>query len=183
MEYGLIKSRSIELNEDGEKKVMLLELEVSEEDDLQEVEMVSQAGEDYNPPDSSKAYFIRLSDSFGIVFAVDDGIEPDETIEQGEREIYSSDSGERKAKIRLKKDQSIVLNDGTDFAIQFTAMQTAFDTLKQELNALIQNYNTFITHTHVITAPTQQSGPPVPAPPGVPATADMSSSKVEKVNL
>ena len=76
-----------------------------------------------------------------------------------------------------------VIQAGTDYAVQFTAMKTAFDNLKNELNALVTAYN---AHTHITTA-TAGIGPPgVVAPTtstGTPPAASMDSAKVDEVRL
>lgn len=67
----------------------------------------------------------------------------------------------------------IELNGKTDWAIKFTAMQTAFNLLKTELNAFITIFN---AHTHAgVTTGAGVSG--TTATPGTSATADMSSAK------
>jgi len=77
-----------------------------------------------------------------------------------------------------------VVQDGTDYAVQFTAMKAAFDQLKNELNALVTAYN---AHIHITTATVGASATPgVIAPTtstGTPPTADMAGAKVADVRL
>lgn len=77
-----------------------------------------------------------------------------------------------------------VLQDGTDYAVQFTALKTAFDTLKSELNALVTAYN---AHVHITTATVGATPTPgVIAPTtstGTPPVASMDGAKVAAVRL
>lgn len=77
-----------------------------------------------------------------------------------------------------------VIQDGTDYAVQYTAMKSAFDTLKSELNALVTAYN---AHIHITTATVGATPTPgVIAPTlstGTPPTADMSGAQVSDVRL
>jgi hypothetical protein len=74
-----------------------------------------------------------------------------------------------------------VLQDGSDYAIQFTAMQTAFDTLKSELNTLV---TTFTAHTHpYVDTPVGAAVTSPTTTPGVAPAASMASAKVTDVRL
>jgi hypothetical protein len=76
-----------------------------------------------------------------------------------------------------------VFHGGSDTAVAYTDMKSAFDTLKTDLNSLITAYN---AHIHITTA-TVSAGPPgVLAPTtstGTPTTADMSGAEVATVKL
>jgi hypothetical protein len=76
----------------------------------------------------------------------------------------------------------IELNGNTNFAVKFTEMQLAFNTLKTELNNFIAAYN---THIHITTATIGASATPGVISPtvsqAVPATADMTNAKNLKV--
>ena len=72
------------------------------------------------------------------------------------------------ALIKLNTNGDIILNDSTDFAVAYTDLKAAFDTLKAEVNALITVYNAHTSH---------------PPGNGVPAVADMSGAKVPTVKV
>lgn len=82
------------------------------------------------------------------------------------------------------KGTETVMHDGTDWAVQFTEMKSAFDTLKSDFNSLVTAYN---AHIHITTATVGASPTPgVIAPTtstGTPSTADMANAKVEEVRL
>lgn len=71
-----------------------------------------------------------------------------------------------------------VIQNGTDYAVQYTALKSAFDTLKSDFNTFVTTvYN---LHNH----PTAPVGPvSVPSLPGTSSSADMSGSKVNDVRL
>lgn len=69
--------------------------------------------------------------------------------------------------ITLTSTGDIVLNGDSDFAVAFTDMKAAFDTLVSDFN----------THMH----PTAALGSP--SPPVAPTTADMSGAKVDTVKV
>lgn len=108
----------------------------------------------------------------------------DESIDEGETLIYSMlEDGTIKSKIYLNKSGEIVANDGTDYAVKYNELKTAFDKLKSDFNSLVSLYN---AHIHAIPGvmlggPGTASSPTVST--GSPSTADMSNSKVEKVRL
>lgn len=76
----------------------------------------------------------------------------------------------------------VKLMDGTDFAVQYTALKSAFDTLKTDVNNLITAYN---SHIHITTATVGATAVPGVISPtvstGISSTADMSGSKIDKV--
>lgn len=76
-----------------------------------------------------------------------------------------------------------ILQDGTDYAVQFTAMKTAFDTLRGEYDDFVK---VFLAHMHATAAvgPPVAPTPPIPPLAGpVPSSAEMDSAKIEDVRL
>lgn len=77
-----------------------------------------------------------------------------------------------------------ILQDGTDYAVQFTEMESAFNDLKNELNSLVTAYN---AHIHITTATVGATPTPgVIAPTtstGTPPVATMAAAKIEDVRL
>jgi len=75
------------------------------------------------------------------------------------------------------------LNGGTDWAVQYTALKSAFDTLVTDVNNLVTAYN---AHIHITTATVGVGPPGVIAPTtstGTPTTADMTSSKIADLKV
>lgn len=161
LQTGVIKGREIAKNRDGGRDVLLLQVELTDKDDVQTVELLQGAGDQYNPPDDSKVLVISNGAAYKIAIAIDDLVAL--SIEVGERAIRAVLDGAVKSSLLCKVDGNLVLNEGTDFAIQFTAMKVAFDQLVSDHNA----------HFH----------PSNGAPPTTPTTADMSGAKIDKVRL
>lgn len=168
LETGTITGRAIALNKDATRPTTILQVVVSGPDDVQSVELQSFAGEDYQPPNGSRVFIADVSDTFRVALVVDDGIEPAADLSPGERELYSSAGGVRKAKIRLLADGTIKVNDGTDYAV-------AFNDLKTEFNKLNTAFN---THTHVCAAPGVASATGLPQ-----SAANIDLAKVSTVRL
>jgi phage gp45-like len=178
IEIGTVNGQEIERDNDAENNTLVLRLEIIE-DDVQNVEMYRQPGDYSNPPEEAQALIIPVSEDYKLAIAFDDNVEPDSTIEPGEKLLYSSENGQVKALIQLKKDGSIGINtqDQNDFAVRYNQLQVAFDELKQNFNDLITLFNAHV-HSGVTTGP-GSSGPP--ASPGTPSSADITKSKIENV--
>jgi hypothetical protein len=66
--------------------------------------------------------------------AVSDDLAPE--VDPGEREIYSTDNPatEKKARIKLGSDSVVTINQGTDFAVRYSALEAAFNQLKSDFD-------------------------------------------------
>ena len=170
MSLGLVTGSEIKKNKDADEKSLLLKVELTDPEDIQTIEFFMGCGEDCNPPDGSRITFIKAGNSYKIAVALDDGSEPDSSLEKGEREIYSTDNGgARKATHRLKKDSTHVFNGGEDWAVRFSELETAF-------NELQDRFNTF-ADTYVPGGPTAVGLPPK----AIASFADISKAKVEEI--
>ena len=178
MQIGKITGREIRTNRDGGNDVVLLQVEVSDSDDIQTAELYRGAGVDCNPPDGSTVVLLGAGPAWQIAIAVNDNVTPD-GLDEAVYEIYASSSGSKTAKINLDPGGDVMINDGSDWAVQYTALKSAFDTLKGDFNNLVTAYNAHV-HTGVTAGPAS-SGPP--AAPGVSSTADMSSSKINSIKV
>lgn len=168
IDIGIIKGRTIGLNKTGDKQRVLLQVEVMGED-IRTIELMSQPGEDFNPANNCRVLIIPVSDSYQLAIAGSDDLTPG--LQPGEKEIYSTDNPVtiKKAKIKFGTDGKLTLNGGTDFAVRFSALETAFNQLKSDYDL----------HTHLYSP-----GPSAPAPtaaPAAPSTADISGAKIDEV--
>lgn len=161
IQTGIIKGRKTGSNRDGGRDVLLLQVELTAADDVQTVELMQGAGDQYNPPDGSKVLVISNGQAYKIAIAVDDLTAL--SIEIGERAIRAVLDGTVKSSLLCKTDGNLVLNNGSDFAVQFSAMKTAFDSFVTDHN----------NHSHASDG----------VPPSSPSTADMASAKVDQVRL
>jgi len=88
----------------------------------------------------------------------------------GEKRLYSRDSGRNiKAIIFLKEDGSIEINNGSDFAVRFSALETAFNELQAKFN----------THVH----PGVTAGSASTAVTGSQSIGDISLSKIDEIKV
>jgi hypothetical protein len=163
---GIVTGRRIDKNRDGDKNVLILQVELIEGEDVRSIEIFSSS--DFNPANGTRVYICDVSDSYQVAVATSDGLAPES--EPGEIEIYSTDNPvtAKQARIYLNKDGEIILNQGSDFAVRFSALETAFNQLKSDYDA----------HTH----------PYVDTPIGAsttsattPSTADISGAKIEEI--
>ena len=175
---GKVVGNSIGKNQDGDTDVRLLTVELSDGDDLQTVEYYDDGGRDYLPPNGAEVVVLDISPSHRIAIAVDDL--QVQTLAAGEVEVYSLDTAgtAKAAKVKLDNDGVVTINDGEDFAVQFSALKGAFDKLKGDLNTFIGIFN---GHTHV--APSGGGTTEGPSAPGVDSAADMSGAKIEGIKV
>lgn len=131
---GKITGRTITTNRDGTNLRVMLQVQMTNPDDIQTVEYVSLPGQDENPIDGSRVYILEVGDSYKIAFAVDDGQAPG--MATGEKRVYSvSDAGAVQAFIKLLKTGIIEINGDADFAVRFNALDTALQLMLTALNA------------------------------------------------
>lgn len=166
---GFITGQSIGKNRDGENDVRLLQVEITEPDDVQEVQQVTWSGEDNAPSNGDMVVIIEISETYKIAIGVNDTIIP--SVATGERKIYSQDGGAVKAYAYFKNNGNIQLNGSGDFAVRFTALETAYDELQSK-------WNTFAA-AYVPGGPAVQGLPPTAGA----STGDISLSKVDTVEL
>jgi|GEM_PF-6606063 len=86
------------------------------------------------------------------------------------------------AKLEIKADGNIILNEGTKTAVRFEDLKSGFDTLRSELNTFI---GVFTSHFHPVTVDpiTGKGASEITATPGVPAVASIDTSKSPKIKL
>ena len=165
--YGRVVGREVRSNRDGLTEKLMLQVEISDPDDIQSVQLMNMAGEDTNPPDDAKVLVASIGPAFKVAFVTDDDIVP--TMDIGERKMYSIDAGAIAAFINLLAGGDIELNGNADWAVAFTDLKTAFDQFVSDFNA----------HTHSgVTTGVGVSGAPV-----TPTAADMTGARVDNVRL
>lgn len=134
VKIGTITGREIRPNRDGTTDRLMLQVQMTNADDIQTVEYVSLPGQDENPINGSRVYIIEVGPSYKIGIAVDDGVTP--AMDTGEKRLYSlSDAGVIQAFINLLKSGIIEVNGNADFAIRFNALDTALQNMLTALNA------------------------------------------------
>ena len=169
VKIGKVTGRELGKNRDGSKKVILLQVEISDPDDVQTVELVDAAGEMSNPPTGSDVVMVSVGSAYKIAVAVGDGIEND--LDVGDKQIHATASGAVVSYVKCVNDGQIELNGTGDFGVRFLALEIAFNQLKADHNG----------HSH---AYIPGSGSPTStAAPAAPSTADISPAKIDTVEV
>ena len=142
-----------------------------EESDVQDnVERIQNYGITSNPPRGSETVVVNIGGNkdHTVAIVTDSGEFRIQSLESGEVCIYSRFG----QKILLSNTGDIVINDGTDSAVGFTALKTGIDLLKTQLNAFITVYNSHVA------IPAND-----PAKIAIVATASIDASEVPEVKL
>jgi len=132
---GTVTGRELLQNRDGDRSVLMLQVQITDERDIQSVQLVTLSGDDSNPPDGSQVYIIDFGPAFKVAVAVDDLIEPSAT--PGEKKIYSTSGGSIQAFINLLTSGIIELNGNNDNAVRFNALDTQLQLFITALNAVL----------------------------------------------
>lgn len=183
MDFGVIQSVAIATNLESGENVRLAQVNLEGEDTVT-VELPFSQGDEVVPEVGDTVYFSEVDSGMLIGMYIQSGIPVDDSLGEGDRELFSKSGANRMAKMRLKNDGVIVLNDGDDFAVRFTKLESAINDL---VNILSGNSTKLSTHIHLPTGPGLITGPPL-SPTQVPVelesvTADISAAKVEEVML
>lgn len=75
-------------------------------------------------------------------------------------------------------DIGITVNDGEDYAVRYSELETAYNDLKQTVNDLITAYN---SHTHVLTLSSGTGTAASTATTATESTGDITGAKVEEI--
>ena len=130
---GTITGREVTTNRDGTTQRLMLQVQMSNPDDIQTVEYVPLPGTDANPINGAKVFILEVGPGYLIAIGADDGVTP--SAATGEKFLYSVDSdGVVQALLKLLKSGIIEVNGNTDFAIRFNALDTALQSMLTALN-------------------------------------------------
>lgn len=173
---GIVTGREFRKNRDGENNRLLLQVQITDADDVHTVEYMSPPGEDSNPPDGAKVLIIDVGRAYKVAIAADDNVQP--SMGEGEKKLYSISDGAIAAFINFLASGIIEINGNGDFAVRYNELETGFNQLKTDFNSFVTSvYN---IHSHP-TAPTGPISPPSAS--GSSSAADISAAKVDEVKL
>lgn len=88
---GTVTGSQITINRDGDQPVVMLQANLTDDNDTQSIEYVPQPGEDVTPADGTEVIVLEISKGYKIAIAGDDRITP--TMGKGEKKIYSVNNG------------------------------------------------------------------------------------------
>lgn len=117
-EIGTVTGWELRKNKDGSAPVRLLQVVMSDPEDVQTVEWMGKQGEDDGIVLGSTV-LINIVGSTKFAFAVDDNIDPEAT--DGEKILYSIDGGAKSATATLRKNGDIELESKTGAQATFKA--------------------------------------------------------------
>jgi hypothetical protein len=146
--------------------------------DTQTMDQVAPFGVDANPIKDMVAVYAPTSEKGETV--VIGYINKNQVAGPGEHRLFSVDAnGEVKFFIWLKSDGTLQIGGDTKNLVRYQELESAFNSLKQSHNELV---NAFNTHMHA----TAGTGPPsIPTPgsgiPAQPADADITPAKIEEI--
>ena len=167
---GTITGQEIKKNRDGSIAVRLLQVQISNESDIQTVQYMSVPGEDTAPINGDKVQIFRIGSAFQFAVAVEDQNNV-ASVAVGGKRLFSRDSaGAVKAFIELLTSGVLHLNGSAYSAVRFEELQTAFDQLKADFDA----------HTHLY-AP--GPGTPTQTAATIASTADITPAESDTVKL
>jgi hypothetical protein len=182
MIVGKITGREIRKNRDGSRDVILLQVVVNDPQDVQTVQLMSQAGEKHYPRSGDEVVIDEVGKSWKMGMAVDDRIGPDGSSEDGDWEAYSYNASGRLGRLQLNQDGELVIHDGTNHAVQYEALKKEFDSLQKTVNDLIFAYN---SHIHITTATVGAGPTPGVISPtvstGTTSTADITNVEIDEI--
>lgn len=158
---GTVRGYEVKKNRDSGQNVLMLQVEISGPEDIQSVEYMSHAGDDHIPPKGSIVTVLQAGKSWKIAIASNDTADFDGSLNEGDRILYSKDAA---SYIKILSDGTIEINGNADFAVSWTDLNTALQTLVTNINTLFG---------------TKLDGGGTAGT----LTLDLSSSKIEEVKL
>lgn len=177
-ETGTITGFDIGKNKDGTQNVLLLQVVISDPDDVQTVEYMASFGSNKIPNIGARVDIINPTESWKKAVLSNDGLDFDSSLDEAEKLEYSlkkvGDDYVMAAFIKWLNTGVLEINGKNDFAVRFLQLEIAFNQLKSDHD----------THTHPIPIEALAVNPigttPVANPVSA-STADISPAKVDKV--
>lgn len=108
---GIVVGRKTEKNMDGNVPVRILQVMITDMNDVQSVQLLGQAGEECNPPDGSLVLVNATGEAFKLTAGTADTIEP--VLAVGGKRIYSTniENDTVMAQVRLDPDGKITVSN------------------------------------------------------------------------
>lgn len=150
-----------------------------------EPEVFAQHGFVSRPSKATRGFCLQFGNTLLSLCAYTYGIEP--PANGGAVKMYSTDAdGVEQGNHLIDSDGTHTINGGTDFAVRFSKLETAFNELKGKYNALVTAYN---SHVHIVSGAADPSTHVVTGTAaatvsqGSSSTADISLAKVEEIKI
>lgn len=185
MDFGTIESITIGKNLDTGEDVRLAQVNLIGEDTVT-VELPFPEGDEFAPATGDKVFYEEADSGYLVARCIQSAVPVDSSLGEGERELFSRSSSARQAKLRLKNNGELVLNEGNDYAVKFEKLEAALDLLASKVDT---NFKQLKAHSHVSGVVGGPTGPPMSDPGAsipviiVVIDSDISTAKVPKVRL
>lgn len=180
MEFGTIESIEVGVNLDTGENVRIAQVNIIGEDTVT-VELPFPEGDEFAPAVGDTVYYEEVDSGFLVARCIQSVVPVDSSLASGERELFSRDGTDRKAKLRLKKNGEIVLNVGDDYAVKFDKLDDALQFFMTSLNTVLK---LVYAHVHPLNIPGNMT---LTSPTLTTITNDLelnaSAAKVEKVRV
>lgn len=178
MTHGIIQSSAIAIGKMWSTARRMLVVEIGEPAHTRDAEWVDAVNTESGPVDGLVVEVDDSDPSWLRVNLMSSDLVPE--VKAGEYQIFSTDStgSTRLARVACNSKSEVVLNEGGDYAVQFTALKEAFKELQDQHNALLDILATWITAAGEAAAPIT-FGPVAPCL----SIADINTCKVAKVRL
>ena len=172
---NLVKTISTRINGEAKRLIKFLRFGRS---DIQEKNQVLPYGFDSNPIKDLTALYISTEEIGNDIIV--GYINTNQIANEGESRMFSTDSdGNLQIDIHIKNDGTIEFGDNSDNLVRFSELETAFNELRSDFNALVTAYT---SHIHITTATVGATAVPGIISPtlatGTISTANMSGSKI-----
>lgn len=144
-------------------------------------------GEDYVPVNAKVVQIGTTNSNENVIICT--VRKADDTLKEGEKVIYSTDkNGNVNTRIYLRNDgtievksDNVVFQDGEDFAVRYSKLESEFNEMKGKLNGMIQAWNSFAS-AYVPGSPTT-TGLPATASTATESQADITLTKIETIKV
>ncbi len=166
-----------------------VKLQILGRDNVEEVYESMPFGEDNNPPENLRAVYVETSRRGKAVLLGYINTNQLETVSLGEKRIYSTNEAGNtlSAFIQLKNDGTAEFLGTGDFLVRYNELETAFNQLKDDHDALITRVNQIISEVGVFAGAYVPGGPAIQGTPPTftfgtgtenPSTADITTAKI-----
>ncbi len=178
LEAGEITGRQVAKNMDSETETQILQVQLTEDEDVQNPEEMHIPNFQYRPETGVRAFVARVTAAWKTCVGIDDKVTK-VALNGGEFYLYSVSGGLVKANIKGVNDGILEINGSTDFAVAFNDLKIAFNQLQSDHDALLNEYK-----LHVHTGVTTGAGSTSAAGSALsPSSADIDPAKVATVKL
>ena len=169
-----------------------IKMQVFGRDNVENVFEAMPFGEDSNPPDGIKAIYVTTNRSGKAMCIGYVNVNQIEEVAKGEKRLFSTnEAGDQvSAYLHMKNDGTMEVLGTGDFLVRYNELETAYNQLKSDHDALVTRVNQIITEVSTFAAAYVPGGPAVVGlPPAFtfanttesPSTGDITAAKIDQI--